>query len=112
MAIAPTQIFNQVRVAKNRADTKYLSRKKFGRTMGLIRGKNKLRIKLEKGQALRPWDRQRWVFMRIILITLYYAQSVCTTICYRHIIYHRYWQILKCISRATNPEMMETERGD
>ena len=70
MAIAPTQIFNQVRVAKNRADTKYLNRKKFGRTMRLIRGKNKLRTKLEKGQAGRPWERQRWVFLRIILITL------------------------------------------
>ena len=46
-------------MAKNRADTKYLSKKKFGRTMQLIRAKNKLRTKLEKGQALRPWDRQR-----------------------------------------------------
>ena len=78
MAIAPTQIFNQVRVAKNRAATKYLKRKKFGRTMRFIRGKNKLRTKLEKGQ---PWERQHWVFKRIILVTLYYTQSVYTIIC-------------------------------
>ena len=47
MAIAPTQIFNQVRVAKKRADTKYLNRKKFDRTIRFTRGKKTMH-KVEK----------------------------------------------------------------
>ena len=47
MAIAPTQIFNQVRVAKKRADNKYLNRKKFDRTIRFTRGKKTMH-KVEK----------------------------------------------------------------